>query len=324
MTYLESRVLQLILMTDYQRKVMACCTMGVYVLERDRQNNRQGPQALAEPWWKSFHFELHTVIKDTDGNIFGVILEFNPQTNHKQYSRQGAPRYVIAFRGTIPQSDSLIRDLKLDFNIIMNELHLSPCFHIAVRWVEQMVATKEIIWLTGHSLGASMAMLAGKKMAKNHATYLPAFLFNPPFPSFPTEMIKDKTLKNKARKVKSILKALLAKMVKPEPESPFAALFPWMPHLFVNPEDHICMEYKGYFEHRKVMEECGMKKIEQQATQYTVGGLMRSAIGNGAEPLHLIPSANLFVNLSPVEKPHAIKQWWMPNMQLQRTEYRYK
>ncbi|KAA8520958.1 hypothetical protein F0562_011631 [Nyssa sinensis] len=43
---------------DHRRSIAASLVQGVYVLERDRQENRQGSQALAPPWWEFFHFRL--------------------------------------------------------------------------------------------------------------------------------------------------------------------------------------------------------------------------------------------------------------------------
>ncbi|PPS02987.1 hypothetical protein GOBAR_AA17669 [Gossypium barbadense] len=51
------------------------------------------------------------------------------------------------------------------------------------------------VWLTGHSLGAAMAMLAGKNMAKR-GNFLEAFLFNPPYVSPPVERIKNKRVRH--------------------------------------------------------------------------------------------------------------------------------
>ncbi|MFS7981672.1 hypothetical protein Hanom_Chr10g00953741 [Helianthus anomalus] len=39
---------------------LTCLVQGVYILERDRQENRQASEALAPPWWKwnFFQFDL--------------------------------------------------------------------------------------------------------------------------------------------------------------------------------------------------------------------------------------------------------------------------
>ncbi|KAA8520959.1 hypothetical protein F0562_011632 [Nyssa sinensis] len=158
------------------------------------------------------------------------------------------------------------------------------------------------ICIAGHSLGAAMAMLAGKTMAKT-GIFLEAFLFNPPFFSAPIERIKDKKLKHGIRIASSFLTAGLA-------------------------ADHFCSEYIGYFEHRKKMEEIGAGGIGRLATQNSIGGLFMSAIGKESDdPLHLIPSANLTVNLTPapdLRRAHGIHQWWRPDLHLKSKLYKYK
>ncbi|MCI70839.1 GDSL esterase/lipase, partial [Trifolium medium] len=47
------------------------------------------------------------------------------------------------------------------------------------------------------------------------------------------------------------------------------------------------------------MEENGAGRIEKIATQNSVGCEFMRALGMESEPLHLIPSANLTVNLTP-------------------------
>ncbi|KAM0068190.1 putative fungal lipase-like domain, alpha/Beta hydrolase [Helianthus debilis subsp. tardiflorus] len=48
-------------------------------------------------------------------------------------------------------------------------MHLTSRFDITMQAVRNLVrsqALKSNIWLTGHSLGSAMALLAGKRMAK--------------------------------------------------------------------------------------------------------------------------------------------------------------
>ncbi|KAI8003610.1 GDSL esterase/lipase [Camellia lanceoleosa] len=57
------------------------------------------------------------------------------------------------------------------------------------------------------------------------------------------------------------------------------------------------------------------------ATQNSLGGLVMSAMGKESEePMHLIPSANLVVNLflaQDMKQAHGIHQWWRPDLNLQ-------
>ena len=110
-------------------------------------------------------------------------------------------------------------------------------------------------------------------------------------------------------------------------EDPFEALSAWIPCLFVNPADHICSEYIGYFEHRKKMDEIGAGAIERLATQNSIGGLFLKAIGRESEPMHLLPSANLTINITPsrdLKEAHGIHQWWRDDLQLQSKLYSYR
>lgn len=312
----------------------------MYILERDRQEKREGSQALAPPWWEFFHFKLvRKLIDDVDFCIFGAIYEYKPPSSHCNdsiVSIDGNPRYVIAFRGTITKPDSFTRDFELDIHIMRNGLHQTSRFEIGMQAVRNMVATvgASNVWLAGHSLGAAMAMLAGKTMAKM-GNFLEAFLFNPPYLSAPIERIKDKKVKHGIRIAGSVITAGLAlaargKNPRSRSEDPFSALSAWTPSLCVNPADHLCSEYIGYFEHRKKMEEIGAGAIERLATQHSLGGLFMSVVGKGveaAEPLHLLPSANLTVNLSPsndFKQAHGIHQWWRPDLNLKCSLYKFK
>ncbi|XP_010266528.1 PREDICTED: GDSL esterase/lipase At4g10955-like [Nelumbo nucifera] len=317
----------------HRRSVAASLVQGVYVLEQDRQQNRQGPEALAPPWWEFFHFQLiHPLVDNVDFSIFGAIYEFKPQFCYYGHSTQGSPRYVVAFRGTITKPESFLRDLSLDLHFIQNELHCTSRFESAMEAVQDTVtAAGDLnVWIAGHSLGSAVAMLAGKNMAKM-GTFLESFLFNPPFFSAPIERIKDEKVKHGVRIASSLITAGLAVAVKgynqnSPSEDPFLALSAWVPCLFVNPADDICSEYAGYFEHRKKMEEIGAGGIEKLATQNSIGGLFMHVIGKEAEPLHLLPSANLTINRSPspdFKRAHGIHQWWRPNLQLECKIYRY-
>ncbi|KAJ8764846.1 hypothetical protein K2173_010311 [Erythroxylum novogranatense] len=320
--------------SHHRRSVAASLVQDVYILERDRQLKRQGAEALAPPWWEFFHFHLlRQLVDDADSSIFGAIYEFKPPTSHCHQSIDERPRYIIAFRGIIPKPDSLSRDLELGRHLIGNGLHETTRFEIAIGAVRNAVATvgKSNVWLAGHSLGAAMALLAGKTMAKT-GIVLQAFLFNSPFVSAPLEIIKDERVKKGIRIVSSVIKAGTAFVSEKKYQNsgsvdPFAALSEWIPYIFVNPGDHICSWYIGYFKHRKTMDAIGIGAIEKLATQHSLAGLLMSAVGKGSEPFHLIPSANLVVNISPA--PHfmeanGIYQWWRPDLTLQCKAYNYK
>ncbi|CAN1250609.1 GDSL esterase/lipase At4g10955 [Linum perenne] len=231
---------------------------------------------------------------------------------------KNGPTYVIAFRGTLNKPDSISRDIELDLLCIRHKLHKSSRFRVAMQAVHDVisVAGPENLWLAGHSLGSAIAMLAGKKMAKG-GTLIETYLFNPPFLSAPIERIKNKKIKQGIRFTSGVVKAGLVATEsqdrKTRKESEFAVLSTWSPYMFLNPSDHICAGYIGYFEHRRRMEERGAGKIEQIALTNSVAGLLS---GSYSEPLHLVPSAHLTVNsshLTSFKKAHGIHQWWNPD-----------
>ncbi|MBA0750210.1 hypothetical protein Gogos_001630, partial [Gossypium gossypioides] len=319
-----------------EKSIAASLVQGVYVLERDRQKNREGHQVCcAPPWWESFHFRLnHRLIDDVDGSIFGAIYEFDINTSSAHHSQlQNAPNYVIAFRGTLNTPPSISRDLKLDLLCACNRLHGSSRFKLAMKFVNDTVERiGPNIWLTGHSLGSAMALIAGKELTMK-GYLIETYLFNPPFLSTPVEIVKYPVLKTGIRFTSSVVKAALTMAIKgpnPKPgkQDPFTALCSWTPHLFVNQNDVLCSEYKGYFEHRKKMEEIGAGKIERISTKNSIVCLLSSLVPNmSCEPLHLLPSAYLTINLRPCSDfrtAHGIEQWWDRNFNAKVELHQFK
>ncbi|CAI9759344.1 unnamed protein product [Fraxinus pennsylvanica] len=295
--------------------------------------DHSGPLHLTTVDWTNVSHRRQ-LIDDADSSVFGAIYELSCTASDNSPSAQQAPRCVVAFRGTITKGNAFSRDLELDIHIIRNGLHVTSRFEIAIQAVRHVVATfgNSGVWLAGHSLGSAMAMLAGKNMAKS-GVFLEAFLFNPPFFSAPIERIKDEKMKHGIRIAGSVITAGLAfamkhKDTKNGSGDSFVSLSCWLPCLFINPDDHICSEYIGYFEHRKKMEEIGIGGIERLATQHSIGGLLLNAMGKESdEPLHLIPSANLMVNRTPSQDfidAHGIHQWWRPDLNLESEVHFYK
>jgi Lipase (class 3) len=318
---------------QHRKSVSASLVQAVYVLERDRQLNRQLTDAFACHWWEFFHFDLiRKLVDDADNTIFGAIFELNPNSSPKTGSTSSAPRFVIAFRSTVTEKDSISRDLTLDLHLIQNSLHTTSRFLIAMQAVRNVASAfpNSIIWLAGHSLGSSVAMLVARNMVKA-GKLLDTFLFNPPFNAAPIEGIRDERVKKGIRIATSLITAGLNMALRPQEERPileysFSMLASWAPHLFINPNDHLCSEYIGYFEHRKHMEELGVGSIERLATQNSIGDLFLKALGRESEPLHLLPSANLTTNVGSARDfkwAHGIHQWWQPDLHLVCKQYRY-
>ncbi|KAJ0044702.1 hypothetical protein Pint_05029 [Pistacia integerrima] len=261
--------------SHHRRSVAASLVQGVYILERDRQQERQGHQSHASPWWNFFHFQLISpLIDDVDFSIFGAIYEYNSSV-----CEHNAPKYVIAFRGTLNKPDSRLRDLKLDIQAIRSKLHQSTRFQLAMQAIQDLVA------------------VVG------------------------TTNICNPKVKHGIRIARSVVRAGIAVAVKGQHHSSkkddsFFVLSDWVPYLFVNPTDHICSEYIGYFEHRKKMKEVGATKIERLATQNSIGNMIFGVCVRDCEPLHLPPSAYLTINMSQTpdfKRAHGIHQWWDPS-----------
>lgn len=125
-----------------------------------------------------------------------------------------------------------------------------------------IAASSTNLWLVGHSLGAAMAILAGKHMATK-GIYLETFLFSPPFVSAPVERIKDEIVRFGLRVTGSLITAgiALAMSSKKQDEQKtrslqvtVSTLSSWVPNICVHPADHICSEYIGYFQHKEKAE----------------------------------------------------------------------
>ncbi|KAI3836201.1 hypothetical protein MKX03_028180, partial [Papaver bracteatum] len=97
---------------NYKRAVMACFVQAVYLLELDRQENRTPETALAPKWWKPFKYKLsQTLIDGRDGSIFGAVLEWD---SFAVMRPSGAPKAVLALRGTLLKGPTIRRDIEDD------------------------------------------------------------------------------------------------------------------------------------------------------------------------------------------------------------------
>ncbi|KAL9225401.1 hypothetical protein vseg_001333 [Gypsophila vaccaria] len=320
---------------DHKRSVAASLVQGVYISERDRQLKRSDHSQLGPIWWEFFHFQRIQVLNDPiDHSIFGAIYAYKPVTYNtyhnptSQTSLLSPPSHVIAFRGTLLKPDTRRRDLYLDAQLPLKGLPNDPRYHRAFEYVDWLLrhVERKSVWMSGHSLGAAIALQVGKDMAKR-GTYIETFLFNPPYHSAPIERINNPFLKNRIRVVKSLVTAGLSAAFRGNNSNnnnnlssnndPFTKLCAWVPHLFVNPRDPISCEYIGYFEHRDKMDAIGMGKIENIATKNSIMNVFSGAFGRDGEPPHLVPSALLVKNMA-VSGPdamvaHGIHQWWQPH-----------
>ncbi|KAL0311443.1 UNVERIFIED_CONTAM: hypothetical protein Sangu_2439000 [Sesamum angustifolium] len=165
---------------------MACFIQAVYLLELDRQENRTNQTALAPKWWIPFKYKLvEILIDERDGSIFGAIFEWDRAaalTDFVPVRPSGAPKAVLAFRGTLLRSPTIRRDVVDDLRFLAWEsLKGSVRFSSglkALRSISDKYGSSKIC-IAGHSLGAGFALQVGRELAKD-GIYVDAHLFNPP------------------------------------------------------------------------------------------------------------------------------------------------
>lgn len=186
---------------------------GVYTLERDRQKKRLGSESRAKPWWNFFHFTLLEPLIDDDGSIYGAVFEYERYNVYQSTEHvKVPPRHVIAFRGTILKPKTFLSDMKLDVRCIFNNLHRGRRSMHAIQAIRNIVVkhSESAIWLAGHSLGAALALLAGKTM-KISGFLLESYIFNPPISSIPLELLPGGNMvKGVCRIAGSVVKATVA------------------------------------------------------------------------------------------------------------------
>ena len=239
-----------------------------------------------------FNFELkRKLIDDEDSSIYGAIYQIKPTYPNHKY----APKYVIAFRGTILKSK---RDMELDMKVFNDELHEDkPRFKHALEAVKQVVqeAWPANIWLAGHSLGSAIAMLVGKSMAQEGKD-LKAFLFNPPF-------VRYSLSKND---IKAGIYCVGGDWRQQELYNQFKALSSWIPNLFVNQDDPICSGYIDHFRNRNI--EAELSSISK----------LQAARGKDPHlPIYLLPKAYLTISKNSssrsiygIREAHELQQWF--------------
>lgn len=193
----------------------SCLVQGVYAKERDRENNRNGSESLATPWWKSFNFTLDEseILYDAfDGSIYGAVFQNMINYENTPNSIVVPPRYVIALRGTVPSD---VSDWIHNSRIVLEKLHGGGKHMHVIRKIYSLVAKhgNTAVWIAGHSLGAGLALLAGKDMAMSGLP-VEAYIFNPPISLIPLEQCGyNHELNFVYRLTRDLFKAGIAKVV---------------------------------------------------------------------------------------------------------------
>ncbi|KAL6657932.1 hypothetical protein ACP70R_005712 [Stipagrostis hirtigluma subsp. patula] len=337
---------------EHRRCVAACVVQGTYVLESDRTKGRllNSGEALAPPWWEKFHLSLVETLEcececererqcpffGCNGCfIYGAIFQYAPPVGARRHP--SAPRYIVAFRGTMLRDPTAARDICLDANILLNRQHKCGRFRMARGHVEELLGKiangggggDDDVWLAGHSLGASIALDVGRGLASRRGCYLPAFLFNPPHVSLApaADMLRmAEEARNHLYIIGDVLKHALGKTTplrshKRRKLALFEQLSAWVPELYVHERDIICKGFADYFEQRQQVQEL-LPRVARSAAALSWRDMMwRTVFRKEKERPHLLPSAVLWKNSSSDGDTHELRQWWQPGLNLSSKLY---
>ncbi|OUZ99402.1 hypothetical protein BVC80_8057g6 [Macleaya cordata] len=303
---------------NYRRTVIACFIQAVYLLELDRQENRTEETALAPKWWKPFKYKVtQTLIDERDGSIFGAVLEWDRTaalTDFILMRPSGAPRAVLALRGTLLKSPTIRRDIEDDLRFLAWEsLKGSVRFNGALEALKMAVDRFGScnVCIAGHSLGAGFALQVGKALAKQ-GVFIETHLFNPPSVSLAMSL---RNIGEKAGFVWKRFKSMLPSSGENQTNKEFmenpgngegkicAEIMKWVPHLYVNNSDYICCYYT----------DPAMKENSQSSNGNSSGK-------ENADPAQGQAAAKLFVMSKGKQKfleAHGLEQWWSDDLELQ-------
>lgn len=264
--------------------------------------------------------------------IYGAIFEYVAPEGASRHP--SAPRYIVAFRGTMLCDPTTVQDLYLDLNVVLNRQHDCHRFsHARERVWKLLDDAADIvgdIWLTGHSLGASIALDVGRDMAMG-GCYLPTFLFNPPQVSLApaADMLRmTKQAKWDLYATSYCVKDALGKTVlrrqKEQMEVLFEQLSPWAPEIYVHQRDLICNGIIDYFDLRQQLQKRFPSVVRSAATlAYRDMVHLCSVLGfrETKERPHLLPSVRLWINSSSDGNPHELRQWCQTKLKLSSKLY---
>ncbi|CAI9784344.1 unnamed protein product [Fraxinus pennsylvanica] len=288
---------------NYKRTVIACFIQAVYLLELDRQEYRTGENALAPKWWIPFKYKLvETLVDERDGSIFGAILEWDRAAALAEFvliRPNGAPRAVLALRGTLLKSLTIRRDIEDDLRFLaLESLKGSFRFSCTLKALKS-IADKygsSNVCIAGHSLGAGFALQVGKALAKE-GIHVEAHLFNPPSVSLAMSL---RNIGEKSGVVWKRLRSMITLTTETNEEEAKSITLgakQWIPHLYVNNSDYICCYY-----------------TDPDGTNNKTSDKENAKPANGLVP------AKLFVLSKGKQKfleAHGLEQWWSDDLELQ-------
>ncbi|WOL01299.1 hypothetical protein Cni_G10015 [Canna indica] len=165
----------------------------------------------------------------------------------------GAPRAILALRGTLLKSPTIRRDLVDDLRFLAWEsLKGSARFHGALEALNKMVERfgSTNVCVGGHSLGAGFTLQVGKALAK-HGIFVECHIFNPPSVSLAMSI---KSVGEKASFLWKRIKESLPSKVEASLDAKDKATVnaekmfgsetkKWMPHMYVNNRQEALFEH---------------------------------------------------------------------------------
>ncbi|CAM6107803.1 unnamed protein product [Calypogeia fissa] len=253
------------------------------------------------------------------------------------------PMYVVAIRGTIASKTVDIWD---DFMIGIEWVYKQPRIYEPVMNLLMEIHRKapgpDGVWVTGHSLGAAVGLVATLRLAEEEGIVLPSHLFNCPYIS--PAVVARKVLKGTAngiaagaKRVPFIGKLLggllratgsamnvlerIAEMAgeamapctyaKATKRQEKLRLVGYCPHLYVNPKDPVCNEYIRYFQR-----DCSPVSVTVPFVQYfrSIASLVLPIDPEcTCDSCHLIPRAFLHTNhwATGPYYSHNLEQWYL-------------
>ncbi|XP_020088129.1 GDSL esterase/lipase At4g10955-like [Ananas comosus] len=293
----------------YKRMAISCFVQVAYLLELDRQENRMGDDGLAPKWWKPFKYKLVQVLVDErDGSIYGAVLEWDrlaAMSDLVVMRPLGAPRAVLALRGTLLKSPTARRDIEDDLRYLAWEsLKGSVRFNGALDAVKHAIERYggNNVCIGGHSLGASFALQVGKALAKE-GVFVECHLFNPPSVSLAMTLRIAGEKAGKAWKQFRAARASSDGIVAAaavEGNRVRAEAEKWMPYLYVNNSDYICCYYT---------DRSGAATDTSPDKPETTGS--SSAAAAAAKRILLSKGPKKFL------EAHGLQQWWSDDIELQ-------
>eukprot|EP01018_Ginkgo_biloba_P029300 Gb_11151 [translate_table: standard] len=285
---------------DHRRIIAASLVHGVSVLQEDRKHRRSGANALACKWWTFFHFQLVETLID-DGSIFGAVFQWNVPSKQQK----SPPIVVVAFRGTMLSCETVVKDLFMDLEILVNRLEKRSRYLKGLEALRKSVRShgpKHVV-IAGHSMGAAIGFLAGRTLMAEDGANLEAHLFNPPCSHLANHL---KTLKV----AKDVIKG---NNEYSEIYAKFLAVRGWVPFLYVNHHDVICRSYIDYFDRASCSQQ------DMLSALLSMRQILFSLAGKQSWPWHLIPSAILILSIN--MDSHKLRQWWRKDIQTQRRDF---